>query len=283
MRAERSTARAQVWWARLVGVVAGLAGLGIAGLASWAVAPLGSPVPAVGQLIINILPGPLVNFGKETLGTADKPVLLGIIVAGVLVLCGLAGQLELRHRFAGAAVFGLVAVLGIVGISAQPGVTINAYLPIVIGLVLGYIIMNSLINLLHRWQPRRADVGSGEAQSAARRRFLGSTILVGVLAAVSAIAGQALAGSATAVNTIRNKLLLPPPAKPAPPIPAGADLHIPGLGPYVTPNADFYRIDTALQVPVIDPATWSLTVTGMVENQVTISYADLTAKPLVEH
>ena len=176
MRAERSAARAQVWWARLVGVVAGLAGLGIAGLASWAVAPLGSPVPAVGQLIINILPGPLVNFGKETLGTADKPVLLGIIVAGVLVLCGLAGQLELRHRFAGAAVFGLVAVLGIIGISAQPGVTINAYLPIVIGLVLGYIIMSSLINLaapLAAAPGRRADRGRpspppGGASSAGR-------------------------------------------------------------------------------------------------------------------
>ena len=197
MRAERSATRAQIWWARLVGVVAGLAGLGIAGLASWAVAPLGSPVPAVGQLIIKVLPGPLVNFGKETLGTADKPILLGIIVAGVLVLCGLAGQLELKRQFAGAAVFGVVAVLGIIGISAQPGVTINAYLPIVIGLVLGYIIMNSLINLLHRWQPRRADVRSGEAQSAARRRFLGSTILVGALAAGAAIAGQALAGAAT--------------------------------------------------------------------------------------
>jgi DMSO/TMAO reductase YedYZ molybdopterin-dependent catalytic subunit len=240
-------------------------------------------VPAVGQLIINILPGPLVNFGKETLGTADKPILLVIIVVGVLVLCGLGGQLERRRQYAGAAVFAVVAVLGIVGISAEAGVTINAYLPIVIGLVLGYIIMNNLINLLRRWQPRRADAQSGEAQSAARRRFLGSTILVGALAAVAAIAGQALVGAATAVNTVRDKLLLPPPAKPGPPIPAGADLHVPGLSPYITPNDDFYRIDTALQVPVIDPANWSLTITGMVQNQVTISYADLTAKSLVEH
>ena len=32
-----------------------------------------------------------------------------------------------------------------------------------------------------------------------------------------------------------------------------ADLRIPGLAPYVTANEDFYRIDTALQVPVMDP------------------------------
>ena len=51
----------------------------------------------------------------------------------------------------------------------------------------------------------------------------------------------------------------------------------------MTPNADFYRIDTALQLPVIDPADWSLTITGMVEEEVTLTYAELSALPLVEH
>ena len=74
-RDERDTARAARWWARLAGVVAGLAGLGIAGVIAWVVAPVGSPVPAVGELIIELLPAPLVNFGKEVLGFADKPVL----------------------------------------------------------------------------------------------------------------------------------------------------------------------------------------------------------------
>jgi DMSO/TMAO reductase YedYZ molybdopterin-dependent catalytic subunit len=66
-------------------------------------------------------------------------------------------------------------------------------------------------------------------------------------------------------------------------VPPGADLHIEGLTPYVTANEDFYRIDTALQVPVVDPATWSLRITGMVQNPIQINYAELTAKPLVEH
>ena len=51
----------------------------------------------------------------------------------------------------------------------------------------------------------------------------------------------------------------------------------------MTPNDDFYRIDTALQVPMIDPATWTLRITGMVQNPIQINYAELTAKPLVEH
>ena len=41
---ERDAARATRWWARLAGAVAGLAGLGIAGIAAWFVAPTsGSP------------------------------------------------------------------------------------------------------------------------------------------------------------------------------------------------------------------------------------------------
>ena len=51
----------------------------------------------------------------------------------------------------------------------------------------------------------------------------------------------------------------------------------------MTPNDDFYRIDTALQVPILAADDWSLTITGMVEREVTISFADLIAMPLVEH
>ena len=80
--ADAGTAR----WAGLAGVVAGLAGLGISGVAGWLTGPGGSPITAVGELIIALLPAPLVNFGKETLGFADKPVLLTLIVVAVLLL-----------------------------------------------------------------------------------------------------------------------------------------------------------------------------------------------------
>ncbi len=73
--------------ARLAGVVGGLIGLAVSDLVAWFLAPAAAPLAAVGSAIIDLLPAPLVNFGKETLGTADKPVLLIIITAGVLVLC----------------------------------------------------------------------------------------------------------------------------------------------------------------------------------------------------
>ena len=282
-RDERDVARATRWWARLAGVVAGLVGLAIAGLAAWVVAPVGSPVPAVGELIINVLPGSLVNFGKETLGKADKPVLLAIIVVAVLIICGLAGQLELRRRFAGAAIFGIVAVLGLVGVAAQPDATFTAYVPTIVGLLLGYMILSTLISKLQQWRSPQAAAKDGAASSAARRSFLAWTIVIGAGSVVAAITGQVLAGASSAVSTAREKLRLPTPTKAPPGPPPGADLHIPGLTPYVTANEDFYRIDTALQVPVVDPGEWSLKITGMVQNPIQINYAELTAKPLVEH
>ena len=278
MRAEGQTQTRR--WAALAGLVAGFAGVTISDLAARLVAPLGSPVTAVGELIIRLLPGPLVNFGKETLGFADKPILIGLVVAGVLALCALAGRLELARRWGGALVFAPVAVLGWAAISVRAGGNVNAYIPSLVGLLLGYMILSTLILRLRRWKSPRT---SGEADSPARRDFLAKTILFGALATVAGIGGRVLAGAAQAVNEARDRIKLPAAAKPAPPVPAGADFGIPELSPYVTPNDEFYRIDTALQVPNIDQNEWSLTITGMVEEEVTLSFAELAALPLVEH
>jgi len=267
-------------WAALAGLIAGFAGVAISDLAARLVAPLGSPVTAVGELIIRLLPGPLVNFGKETLGFADKPILIGLVVVGVLALCALAGRLELGRRWAGALVFAPVAILGWVAISVRAQGNVNAYIPSLVGLLIGYMILSTLILRLRRWQSPRT---SGPASSPARRDFLAKTILFGALAAVAGIGGRVLAGATQAVSNARDRIQLPAAAKAAPPVPPGADLGISELSPYVTPNDDFYRIDTALQVPQIQQDAWSLTITGMVEEEVTLTFAELAALPLVEH
>ena len=49
----------------------------------------------------------------------------------------------------------------------------------------------------------------------------------------------------------------------------------PGLTPYITPNNDFYRIDTALRSPRVDTSDWALELTGLVDNEFSISYDEL--------
>ncbi|MCE4026358.1 molybdopterin-dependent oxidoreductase [Microbacterium sp. Au-Mic1] len=115
-----------------------------------------------------------------------------------------------------------------------------------------------------------------------RRRFLAWTVgtaAVGILAAVAATAARA---GSVAVGTVRSALHLPRPAVPAAPVPAGAALKVDGLSPLITPNADFYRIDTALVVPQVDPATWRLRIHGMVAHEVELTWDELLALPLVE-
>ena len=57
---------------------------------------------------------------------------------------------------------------------------------------------------------------------------------------------------------------------------------MPGVGPFLTPNPDFYRVDTALFVPAIDAETWTLRVHGMVDRDLTLDLDELLARPMIE-
>ncbi|MEV4717998.1 molybdopterin-dependent oxidoreductase [Micromonospora noduli] len=123
--------------------------------------------------------------------------------------------------------------------------------------------------------------GPAEVDPESRRRFLtGSGVLLGT-AVVAGLGGRWLAGR-RGVSAARDAIRLPSPVAPAPAVPAGADLSLTQLAPYVTPNFGFYRIDTALVVPQVDPDTWRLRIHGRVGRERTYSYADLLARPLVE-
>ena len=57
---------------------------------------------------------------------------------------------------------------------------------------------------------------------------------------------------------------------------------MPGVGPFFSSNADFYRIDTALVVPLLRAEDWKLRIHGMVGREVTLTYAQLLAGGLVQ-
>jgi DMSO/TMAO reductase YedYZ molybdopterin-dependent catalytic subunit len=115
----------------------------------------------------------------------------------------------------------------------------------------------------------------------ARRRFLVSSGIAAAAAVAGTVAGRELATRRN-VTLARAALRFPRPAVAAPPLPAGSDLHIPGLSSFITPNGSFYRVDTAILLPQVDPATWQLRIHGMVQREVTISFAELLRRPLIE-
>ena len=54
------------------------------------------------------------------------------------------------------------------------------------------------------------------------------------------------------------------------------------MTPFVTPNADFYRVDTALMVPQVTTAGYTLRVKGMVDNEIELTYDDLLDRAMIE-
>jgi DMSO/TMAO reductase YedYZ molybdopterin-dependent catalytic subunit len=115
----------------------------------------------------------------------------------------------------------------------------------------------------------------------ARRRFLLTSGAATAAAAFGTVAGRNLTNEHN-IAAARAAIRFPRPAVAAPPLPPGSNLNIPGLSSFITPNGSFYRVDTALLVPQVDPATWRLRIHGMVQHEITITFADLLRRPLIE-
>jgi len=280
--------------AALAGLVATAVALGVAELVAGLLGSARSLVLAVGDVVIDNVPGWLERAAIALLGTADKPVL----IAGVLVLSAVfgAGLGVLGRRSLPLAVAGMVAfaALGVAAASTDPRSSLGA--SVVVGLVGAVAGVGALVLLLRAARPASAPATDQASQAAppvtaspldkppppamGRRSFL---VLAGVatgVAAIGAAGGRLL--SAPRLEQIRTALRLPPPATPAPPPPTGASLAVDGLSPLYVPNQEFYRIDTALTVPQVDPATWSVEITGMVDRPFTLTYDELMALPQIE-
>jgi DMSO/TMAO reductase YedYZ molybdopterin-dependent catalytic subunit len=115
-----------------------------------------------------------------------------------------------------------------------------------------------------------------------RRGFLAASAATAGVAAVAGLAGRLLA-ERSSVTTARNAIKLPTPApKTVPVLPPGVDLNIPGLASFITPNNNFYRVDTAIVLPEVDPTSWQLRIHGMVSRELTITFDQLLKRPLIE-
>jgi DMSO/TMAO reductase YedYZ molybdopterin-dependent catalytic subunit len=115
----------------------------------------------------------------------------------------------------------------------------------------------------------------------ARRSFLAASVATAGIAAAAGLAGRLLA-ERSSVATARSAVKIPRPTGTGPALPPGTDLDIPGLASFITPNNDFYRVDTAIVLPEVDPTSWQLRIHGMVSREITITFDELLRRPLIE-
>ncbi|MFJ2400622.1 molybdopterin-dependent oxidoreductase [Streptomyces xanthochromogenes] len=288
--------------AALSGLLAGFAALAVAELVSAAVRPESGPVIAVGGASIDRTPPAVKDWAIRHFGTNDKLVLQLGILAVLALLALVLGVLALRLRRTGAAGVLLFGVVGALAATGRPDSTSLAdALPSVAGAVAGAGLLYFLIGRLTLRGGTSTEPGAngvegspGEEGSAAevadgslgwdRRGFV---IAAGAAAAASSgagLLGRSLNDSrGQGAVASRAKVTLPRPASPARPIPSGAILHTAGISPFVTPNADFYRVDTALVIPKVDATSWRMKIHGKgVGRPLTLTFQDLLERRLIE-
>ena len=267
----------------LLGLLATGAGLAVAELMVGLFDGTSSPVVPVGQVFIDWVPPSLKEWAIEAFGTNDKVVL---VVGALVVLLGIGvGVGALAMRGARSAAVALTCVTGVIGawaVLTRPEPTLVKLLPTLVGTGVS-------IGVLVYLAPRptvgatTADPQQPVAQPMGvdRRRFVGGAIGIGSVAVFAGGIGRLLQQRFD-VNSERSSLSLPSVATPVTALPVDAQLPLDGLNPFVTPNADFYRIDTALVVPQLSKDSWRLKIGGMVDNPMELTFDDLLARTQVE-
>ncbi len=236
-----------------------------------------SPIDAVGSEVIDRAPKWLKNYAIETLGTNDKLALR----VGIITILGIAalgfGAASVRRWWIGTAGIALFGIVGAASAVHRPGESGGAAVPSVLGAIVGAFVLYKLTKPRPIEYPGASQVPLGWD----RRRFL--------IASGATVAGATVAGAmgvqreGERVSELREAAAVPLPNSEldaADEIPADAELF--DETPFITPNDEFYRIDTAFSFPRIDVDKWSFEITGMVDMPLQVTLADLLAMPQVE-
>ncbi|MBG6087047.1 molybdopterin-dependent oxidoreductase [Actinomadura viridis] len=253
------------------GLLAAAAALGTGELAAGLLGRANAaPLTALGAAFIDLTPVWLKDFAIRTFGFHDKLVLLLGLGAGIAAAASGIGLLA-RHRplwgLAGLGVLG-TGTAGLAAALTRPTAGPPDAVPVLAGTLAGLAVLAAITGT----------VPAGRIPGPSGRR--GVLITLGA-AAAGAGAGRLLLGRGD-VSAARAGVRLPPPADRARPVPAGAQVRVPGMPAFRTPTRDFYRVDTALVLPEVDPRDWRLRVHGMVDRPVELTFEDLLARPMAE-
>jgi len=273
--------------AALAGVAAAAVVLSVAELIGAFFTARATPVIALGSTFIDFTPSWLKDFAIATFGTNDKVALFVGMAVTILLLACVLGVVAYRKWALGVAGVLLMGAVIVAAVVTRSGVKPLDAIPTVIGTVAGLIALRFLVTKLWRmrqWPDTESDLAAKEPDRPAtsRRAFFAATGVTAAASAVAATGGRLLSAARSNVAQARESLQLPAPAKPAPAVPAGVQSKAPGVTPWLTPNNDFYRIDTALSVPEINAQDWELRVHGLVDREIRLTFQDLLDANLIE-
>lgn len=261
--------------AAIAGVVGAASALGISELLAGLFAGIPSLIVGVATLVIDTVPKPIKDLAISLFDTSNKLALgVGIVLVS-LALGAWVGRRSLWNPTAGLIVFALSGLFG--AMAAARSSESSLVVALVAGAVsaaVGLAVLRTLLTLGTFPDLPGSDDG--------RRRFLIGAGATAAFAVLAGLIGRNLSSATTVDVAARADVGLPAPVETVPPPSAAATLDVPGISPLVTPTSSFYRIDTAFIPPRIDAATWSMRVTGMVDREIELNYADLLEMDMVE-
>ncbi|AYY15343.1 oxidoreductase [Actinobacteria bacterium YIM 96077] len=272
--------------AAAAGVVAGAVTLAAGELAGLLVGPRSGPFFVVGNTIVDLTPEWLKSFAISTFGENDKIALFACLATMLTLLAAIAGWLQLRRPPWGLVLVGILGAVAAVAALTRPGSDAWYVIPAIVAIVSGSLTLWLLISVLRERPEQPSDSAHADAPQplprSSRRRFLVLTVAAAGLAVAAAAGSRTLGQTRQDILDARARLRLPSADDPAAPPPVDAELDVPEITPFTTPNSEFYRVDTALEIPRLHPGEWRLRIHGMVDEAVEIDFDDLVSLPLVE-
>ena len=259
-------------WVRAAigGVLAALAGLAAGSVVAALLGTNQTPVVAIGSAFIDRVPPWLKDLAISLFGTHDKTALqVGILIA-LLAFAALGGILSVRRYWAGAGVVVILAGLAVIAAATRPDAGQTGFVPSFVAGIVALLI-------LRLFSRRLAGLVDTPEDLVSRRGFLQLTAGVALGTVAVGALGQVVGGRRTAVTDARDALTLPQPPSLDPP----AGVQAAGATSWATPNEEFYRIDTALSVPLIEPVDWKLRIHGMVERELECTFDDLLKRKVI--
>ncbi len=281
-----------------------------------------SAVSSLGQTFIQFTPEWLKEFAIRTFGENDKNALragMGVTLLLVAIVVGIVGRRSPRLAVGITAVLILVTAAAVL---SRTGASVFDTLPILLGGAVGIYFLVSIFSQQVAGAPATTAVRARETDTAttqddlvagtsapapgmdpdnpksarsgashpmaragvglANRRQFFRIAGIGALVAVAAGALTRWIPSAADVAASRDRVALPTAVDAQKIDLAAVQIDTPGITPFVTDNAEFYRVDTAFVVPRLTTDDWQLKIHGAVDKEITLSYADLVAMPSIE-
>ncbi len=245
-----------------------------------------------------VLPGPLVTFGIDLMidtlrflridvANAAKSaeqamavlffVLLAILAAGIVF--AMFSRQQTKPRVTSGLIVGAIAALPFIAIDfSYSQITVSPLVEFS-WLVLVFLAWGVLLSMTYRRlstadrETMPVEHKPGAVERIDRRQFL---ITLGLASATITVVGTGLAAVISTGRRSR-QITEQPISDQGPPLPNTNDpiLPAPGTRPEYTPLEDHYKVFIELQPSVIDGDTWTLPITGFVDNPLSLTLNEL--------